>query len=181
MSGQLIIHRDGRKFERVTNHALLPGALGNKQTLDVMSKIVREDSESEDLRRFAARDLLPGIEQKPCNEILQQIYDFCTNRIQYLDDVPGVERVADLWSCLYSLGEFVPLGDCVIKSVALATLLSFFDFKPYFVASKISEQSNSFNHVFCGLQQNSINFRLDPTPIERQPPRMVSLYFHQIF
>jgi hypothetical protein len=178
---QLIVHRDGRKYEKVTQSALLPGALGNQQTLEVMSKIVREDSESPDLRRFVKRDLFIDTEQYEPAEQIKQIYEFCLNRIQYLDDFQGVERVADLWSCLYSLSEFVPVGDCVIKSVALATLLSFFDFKPFFIASKISEQSNSFNHVFCGLQQNAINLRLDATPQERQPPKMVSLYLHKIF
>jgi hypothetical protein len=182
MQAKLIVHRDGRKFEKVKTGLLLPGALGNQQTLEEMSKIVREDSRSEDLKRFAKRTLLPGIEKKPRNETLNRIYEFCRDSILYLDDLRGVERVADLWSCLYSLSEFAPVGDCVIKSTALATLLSLFGFEPVFIVSKISERSESFNHVFCGLATTGNQFlRIDPTPEQFQPRQMVSLHVYKIF
>jgi hypothetical protein len=181
MAASLIVHRDGRKFEQMQQVELSPGARGNQQTLQMMAKIVREDAESPDLKRFARRTLFPGIEQKDQSEKIKIIYEFCRDGILYLDDTPNVERVADLWSCLYSLAEFAPVGDCVIKSTALATVLALFDFKPVFIASKIRDDAATFNHVFCGLETGNQLFHLDATPKRFQPPVMTSLYVYKIF
>jgi hypothetical protein len=51
-------------------------------------------------------------------------------------------------------------GDCVSKSVLLATLLACFGHRPYFIAQWVDGQSAS--HVYVGLNFNGEELRLDP-------------------
>lgn len=162
MQGKLIINRAGAPQTRETPRQT--GAKGNQETLAIMAQIVREDSRRADLKRFVTRYLLPGIEQKTDAGKIQQIYEFCRDEILYLDDSPGVERVADLWTCLFGLGEFSARGDCVIKSVCLATLLAMFGGRPCFIAIRSTSENEALNHVFCGLPAGNRLLSLDALP-----------------
>lgn len=166
---KLIIYRDGRRFEQTVVMPLEEGVKGNWQTLAAMAKIVREDAAMPDLKRFIERAILPGINFSDSQALIQAAFNFCNHSILYFDDFPTIERIADLWSCLYALDPKQAIGDCVIKSVALATILATAGLKPFFVALQSDAQSTTFNHVFVGLEQNKNFLPLDPTPKNFKP------------
>lgn len=161
----LQIFRDGRRHERRLFQQLPTGAEGNIETLSVMKRIVSEDARQNDLKAFVLREIV-GLDKKTPAEKIKAAFEYCRDRIIYSPESEGFETVADLWSCLYALNPNHAIGDCAIKSVALATILSFFDLKPWFVAIKQIPNADFFNHVFVGCEIDGKPTALDATPKE---------------
>lgn len=161
----LQIFRDGKRTVATQRLQLPPGAQGNLITLREMAKIVREDSKLSDLKNFAFREVI-GLDKRTLTEQINAAYEFCRDRIIYDQEKSGYETIADLWSCFYSLNPLYPIGDCAIKSVALATCLSYLNLKPYFVAVRQVKNVDYFNHVFVGIDEGGKHIGLDPTPNE---------------
>jgi transglutaminase-like putative cysteine protease len=163
-NGRLLqIFRDGKR-SRDRRYVQLPaGAQGNVATLFEMATIVREDSLFPDLRNFVFRELI-GVDKKTTAEKMAAAFYYCRDRIVYLQESETTETVADLWSCLYSLNNDHPAGDCAIKSVALATCLSYLNLKPYFVALQQIPGADFFNHVFVAIDSDGKEIGMDPTP-----------------
>ncbi len=164
----LKIFRDGRKHERLLTQQLPTGAKANLETVAVMCRIVREDAQEVDLRNFVMREII-GLDKQTISEKLDAAFNFCRDKIVYKDEENGFETLADLWSCMYALDALNAVGDCAIKSVALATCLSFLDLKPYFVVIRQQPNVNFFNHVYCGCEIGGVNMPLDPTPARFRP------------
>lgn len=162
-SKTLQIFRDGRRHTAKETIQLPPDAAGNLQTLALMAQIVREDSSQKDYRNFVLREFL-GFD-KSISEQIDAAFEFCRDKIFYEPEKPGFETVADLWSCLYAFDERTAKGDCVVKSVALATMLSFLNLKPVFVAIKQVPNAAYFNHVYVELDGTT----LDATPPQFRP------------
>lgn len=129
-----------------------------------MARIVREDRTQIDLRNFVTREIVTGVSGFDERSEIDKCFEFCRDKIRYRKDPVKVERVADLWSCLYYLNNDEPEGDCGIKSVALATTLSLIGYKPFFVVIRQNPMSSSFNHVYCGVELGGKFLPLDPTP-----------------
>lgn len=163
----LQIFRDGRRTAFKTIQ-LPRGAQGNLETLAEMAKIVREDAALWDMRNFAMREII-GLEAQDIDAQIAAAYNFARNKIKYLPEGPTTETVADLWSCMYALNADHPVGDCVIKSVALATLLSYLKLRPYFVAIRQLAGTDYFDHVFVAIDHDGKTEALDPTPPEFTP------------
>jgi transglutaminase-like putative cysteine protease len=163
MSRILRIFRDGRKHERELRQQLPPGAQGNLETLAVMKKIVLEDSKENDLRAYVMREII-GLDKQTLPEQVNAAFYYCRDKIIYEQEKEGFETVADLWSCIYALNPLHASGDCVLKSVALATCLSYLNLKPKFVAIQQIPDVTFFNHVFVIVEINGVSVVLDPTP-----------------
>jgi hypothetical protein len=162
--GRLLkIYRDGRRFERITTKRLPPGAKGNLETLAVMKEIILADSQEPDLGNFIFREII-GLDKKTLGEQINAAYTFCRDKIIYNQEKDGFETVADIWSCMYALNPFHPIGDCAIKVVALCTSLSFLNLKPSLVMIGQFEGVDFYNHVFCSAVIDGKETTLDPTP-----------------
>lgn len=159
----LQIYRDGRRYQAKQRIQLPVGAEANFYTMRVMRDIIREDSQFPDLRNFAMREII-GLENQTLSQQIDAAYRFCRDRIVYEPEKEGFETVADLWSCIYGINPGHPVGDCAIKSTALATVLSYLGLKPYFVAIRQIPNVDFFNHVFVGIVENGKQIGLDPTP-----------------
>ena len=176
---KLRIFRDGRKHERLLTMQLPTGAQANLETLAVMKKIVLEDSKESDLRNLVMRDII-GLDNQTLDAQIDAAFKFCRDAIKYEDEQDGFETVADLWSCLYALKPENPIGDCAIKSVALATCLSFLGLKPFFVAIRQIPNVTFYNHVYVGVVVDGQTIPLDPTPENFKVGEELPSYARQI-
>lgn len=161
----LQIFRDGRRHKKQLFQQLPVGAKGNLETLAVMKEIVLSDSKETDIKAFVMREII-GLDKQTQAEKVKAAFEFCRDRIIYSPEKDGLETVADLWSCLYALNPAHATGDCAVKSVALATCLSYLNLKPYFVAIQQVKGATYFNHVFVGAEIEGKQTTLDPTPKE---------------
>lgn len=159
----LRIFRNGKRHERITYKQIPAGAKGNLETLAVMKQIVLEDIQEKDFGNFINQVLI-GNNKGSLSEKISAAFLFCRDQIIYDQEKDGYETVADLWSCLYALNDSHALGDCAVKSVALATILSFLGLRPSFVAIGQIENVDYFNHVFVSCEINGVETPLDPTP-----------------
>lgn len=159
----LRIYRNGKKHDRERSRKIPGGAKGNLETLAEMKKIVLEDSQELDLRNFVNREII-GLDKQTLTEKVEGIFTYARDRIEYLPEMQGFETVADLWSCLYALNPNKAVGDCVLKSVFIATCLSFLGLKPQFVAIQQLTGVDYFNHVFVNCRINGVITALDATP-----------------
>lgn len=171
----LQIYRNGFRTG-VRNIQLPVGAQANLITLSEMAKIVREDSQYDDLRNFVFREII-GLEKQSLSEQMERAFAFCRDQIVYQDEAAGKETIADLWSCLYKFNPKHAVGDCAIKSVALATCLSYLNLKPYFVAIRQIPNADFYNHVFVAIQdEKGQEIGLDATPREFGIGRILQYY-----
>jgi hypothetical protein len=164
----LQIFRDGKRRRGERPIQLPDGAQGNLETLDVMARIVREDSVLPDLRSFAMREII-GSDADTLDAQIDAAFQFCRDEIHYKPEGENTETVADLWSCLYGIDPQKAVGDCAVKSVALATLIalaSSLTVKPFFVALQQIPGADFFNHVFVGIRRGDTFVALDATPPE---------------
>jgi hypothetical protein len=159
----LQIFRDGRHGERKLFQQLPAGAQGNLETLAVMKQIVLADSLETDLKAFAMREIV-GLDKKTQAEKISAAFFYCRDKIIFEPEKDGKETVADLWSCIYALNPEHATGDCAIKCIALATILSYLDLKPKFVAIAQAPKQTYFDHVFLSAAIGGKETTLDPTP-----------------
>lgn len=166
MKRALQIIRDGHAGTPIfLNEPLAEGEQGNVQTLGVMAKIVREDRLEPDYRRFVLREIVGGTRGHDFRAEAERCFLYARDRIVYRRDPVSMERVADMWSTLYGLGD-VPEGDCGIKSTFLATCLALLGHKPFFTVIKQRPEQKAFNHVYVGAYVGGQVVYMDPTPNE---------------
>ena len=168
MNGRILqIYRDSRRS--IDQRIQLPtGAEANLQTLSQMAAIVREDLQFEDLGNFIRREII-GLDKATLNEQAHAAFMFCRDRIVYQPEQAGFETIADLWSCLYGINPMYPVGDCAIKSTALATCFAFIGLRPYFTAIRQTRNAAFFNHVFVSIRTGDNWIAFDPTPENFKP------------
>lgn len=157
----LRIYRDGRRHEKVLTRQLPVGAKANLETLLVMKQIVNEDAKETDIKNFVFREII-GLDKKTLPAQIEAAYRFCQKQIKYESEADGFETVCDLWSALYR--KSYPAGDCSIKSVSLATCLSYLGLKQEFVAVQQIPNAKFYNHVFLCCFLDGKRIYLDPTP-----------------
>lgn len=162
--GRLLqIFRDGRRHTAKQLLQLPPNAQGNLKTLSIMAQIVREDAREKDLKNLFLRQYI-GFD-KSISEQIETAFELCRDGIIYEPEKAGLETVADIWSCFFAFNPRFAVGDCVLKSVALATLFSWLNLKPAFVAIKQIPNADFFNHVYVQLDGKPY----DATPKDFRP------------
>lgn len=160
----LQIYRDGKREHRSLTMPLLEGEQGNVQTLQAMAQIVSEQRTQPDLRAFVLREIVGNVRGHDSAGEVQRIFEFARDRITYRKDPFGVERVADIWSTLYSLNPNSPEGDCGIKSTFVAGCCALLGHKPFFVVIKQKPDQPNFNHVYNMILVDGKIQYLDATP-----------------
>lgn len=177
----LEIIRDGRRRLPIQLFNISDDVQGNLDALSAMATIVREDVAEPDLRAFVMREVVGDVGGHQHNEEIQACFEFARDEIVYRRDPVGVERVVDMWSCLYALNPEQPEGDCGIKSVFLATCLGLLGQTPFFVVMTESPSADSYSHLYVGTIFRNKALYLDPTPENfeagQQPPGLVHMVY----
>lgn len=183
---------DGRILQIITDGNRQPprhiqlgrGYEANRITLFEMRRIVARDGQLGDLRNMWTWSVL---KDGSLNERIDRAFIFCRDTIRYKLEEEGFETVADLWSTCFALNF---QGDCVLKSVGLATLLCYLNLKPWFCAIRqlrpeenilderypFSDTADYFNHVYVKTMVDGKILKLDPTPPEFRPGDSVPGY-----
>lgn len=157
------------------------GYEANLETLGEMKKIVAHDAQLGDLRNMWTWAVLKN---GSLTERIDRAFEFCRDTIRYKLEDEGFETVADLWTTCFALNF---QGDCVLKSVGLATLLYYLNLKPWFCAIRqllptedilskkypFANTDDYFNHVYVKTVVDGHVLSLDPTPPEFRPGETV--------
>lgn len=143
------------------------GSEGTYQTLDAMAACVRGECppdfsgcQDEWIRR-KAEDIVRNVKGQDANGEIKALFDFVRDKITYRKHPINQQRLQD---CRRTL-EFRS-GDCVSKSVCLATLLAALGYEPRFVAQNLD--GNEYSHVYVEVETPSGWLPLDPVA-ETQP------------
>ena len=144
-----------------TIEPLAPGTSGTFQALDAMRSAVRGEvppdySGCRDPEIKQAAISIVGKDRGADRNEIATLFDFVAHRIHYLDHPPQMQIVQDAKRTI-EIGS----GDCVSKSVLLATLLASLGYQPYFIAQYISDDEG-YGHVYVALDMNGETLRLDP-------------------
>lgn len=167
---ELQVIRSSPRGPQIFNLQTPNGVAGNLHTLAQMRAAVLRDRLSEPLRRWVHRLVAQNAPHDFEGEV-DTCFEFCKTRIKYQRDAFGVQRVADLGTTLSAN----PItGNCISKSVALATMLALLGQKPFFIIMAQTDWSPfvagwEFDHVFVGLNLRGYTYPLDPTPEYARP------------
>ena len=119
---------------------LASGPAGIKQTLKIMSKIVKKYKASPDVRELAL-SLVRNTPEKNWRMEAENILRFCQSNIRYVKDVQGVETLQTPTQTL-RIGQ----GDCDDKSTLCASLLAAIGHPTRFCA--VGNMRDRYSHVF---------------------------------
>lgn len=151
-------------------HIIPNGAPGIRETLRVMSSVVKRYKVSPHVRELAlklTRDLPP---KKWLSEATR-IHNFVRDKIRYIKDVRGVETIQTPVQTL-RIGQ----GDCDDKSVLIASLLESLGHPTRFVAVGFMG-NGSYSHVFPQTKIGDKWITLEatePWPIGRTPANITN-------
>jgi hypothetical protein len=141
---------------QLTSFEVPVGGRGTRQTLRLMSKLVREYRASGPIRD-TAKNLVEHLPSQAAHDEVRALFHFVRDEIRYLGDVNEVETIQAPDVTLAS-GQ----GDCDDKATLLASLLQSIGFKTQFVAVGFSEPG-VFEHVFLRALLGNHMVSLDPT------------------
>jgi len=146
---------------------LADGSAGTFQTLDAMARAVRGEippdySGVEDEFNISAAHRICAL--SPDHNQRAQIaalFDFCVHKINYLEH-PINQQVCQDARRTIEIGS----GDCVSKSVLLATLLACLGYQSQFVAQCLD--GDDYSHVYCEvLLSDGTWLALDPVASDK--------------
>lgn len=170
----LIMHHvleilESGKSQSTRREPLQHGLKGNKKTLEVMARMVRRDVHDIGIEAFVKGTVLRDVPAHNDRAEIDACFTFARDAIRWTRDRFGVERVADTRTTLALRP--LPWGDCVDKSIVLATFLGHLGHTPYFVcvtqAAPTPGTDLEFNHVYVGVRHKGSHLALDPTPQDR--------------
>lgn len=146
---------------------LADGSEGTYQTLDAMAVCVRGECSphfsgchSEEIRR-KAESIVKGVPGQNADGEIKALFDFVRDKITYRKHPINQQRLQD---CQRTLD--AGSGDCVSKSVCLATLLAALGYEPRLVAQCLDGEE--YTHVYVEVFTDMGWFPLDPVA-EKQP------------
>lgn len=144
---------------------MLPkGREGVRETLNLMSKIVKAGKKNQTVRQTAV-ELTQGFRQKDWMREIQSLFDFVKSRIRYVRDIRGVETLHTPDKILEN-----EQGDCDDKSILVASLLEAIGHPTRFVA--VGFQPGKYSHVFVETKVNNRWIALEttePVPLGWRP------------
>ncbi len=135
--------------------AIPSGVEGIRETLRIMSRLVKEGKKNISVRLLAGQ-LTRNLPQKHWSGEVNTIFDFVQNNIRYVRDINGVETLHTPETIL-SLG----YGDCDDKSVLLASLLESIGHPTRFKAIALSQ--DNYCHVYVETKIGDKWIPLDTT------------------
>lgn len=134
---------------------------GTYQTLEAMAECVRGECPPDfsgchdEWIRQKAENIVRNVKGQDADGEIKALFDFVKDKITYRKHPINQQRLQD---CRRTL-EFRS-GDCVSKSVCLATLLAALGYEPRFVAQ--CPDGDEYTHVYVEVLTNSGWFPLDP-------------------
>lgn len=143
------------------------GSEGTYQTLDAMAACVRGECPPhfsgchDEWIRQKAESIVRSVQGQDADGEIKALFDFVRDKITYRKHPINQQRIQDCRRTL-ELGS----GDCVSKSVCLATLLAALGYEPRFVAQ--CPDGDDYTHVYVEVENASGWFPLDPVA-ETQP------------
>lgn len=146
------------------------GALGTRQTLKIMAKLVREARRDTRIRHLAA-SLIQSNAAKDYTSEVSTIFEYVRNNIRYTLDINDVETLQMPINTL----EF-GYGDCDDMSMLLAAMLESIGHPCVFVAIA-QEELNQFDHVYVQTRIGNNWVSLDATEnysMGWEPPDAIS-------
>jgi transglutaminase superfamily protein len=169
----------GNSFASVpayTSTLILPdGPEATFTTLAAMAALVRGESplgvsfgelpdisgyQDERIVNFAERLVDSCLVDSHCE--VEKLFDFVAHKITYLAHPIDKQVAQDAWRTIQ-----FQTGDCVSKSVLLATLLASLGYRPFFIAQYMSDETG-YSHVYCAVIDGSGNeLRLDPVASDK--------------
>lgn len=118
---------------------ILPdGHQGTWRTLEAMRYLVQKDSDSHFLWVFLNSNLFAGLRGRG---IVEALFSFARDRIRYVEDPPGLEKVSD-----FQRTTEAGYGDCDDKAVWLATVLYALNIPVRFIVQ--SYDGREWAHVY---------------------------------
>lgn len=144
-------------------------------TLEAMASLVRGEcpmgvslSELPDVSGYQderivnfAESLVDGCLLDPQCEI-ERLFDYTAHQIKYLSHPVNAQTVQDAWRTIH-----FKTGDCVSKSVLLATLLASLGYPVKFIAQYSGDEAG-YSHVYVLTQdENGNEIRLDPVASDK--------------
>lgn len=146
----------------VTYSPLADGVEGTIQSLDAMRRavlggIAPDFSGWQDVFNIsAAKNICSRVTGQTPREQIAALFNFCRDQITYLEHPWNMQVVKDCRRTLESRE-----GDCVSKSVCLATLLACLGLRSRFIAQ--CADGESFDHVYVEAFLGGQSIALDPT------------------
>lgn len=142
------------------------GDAGTFTTLDAMKACVLgqvlpdRSGYQDDFNIRAANNICAKSPSNKSQARIAALFDFCAHKIQYLEH-PINQQVCQDARRTIEIGS----GDCVSKSVLLATLLACLGYRPYFIAQWPDGEDAS--HVYVGLNIEGKETHLDPVASDK--------------
>lgn len=143
-------------------YPLEAGAEGTYQTLDAMAACVRGECPPDfsgyhdEYVRRKAEELVRNVPSQNSEKEVRALFEFVRDRLKYQKHPINQQRIQD---CRRTLE--IGSGDCVSKSVCLATLLAALGYECRFVAQ--NPTGEEYTHVYVEVLDDSGEWRpLDP-------------------
>lgn len=158
-SNQTMGSTDNRKNKEFT---MGDGERGSLDTVDLMVKIARKESQQIYVRDFALAIL--NLFQTESHNHLDEaiaIATYIQRKVRYVKDIDNVEMLTQPQIFIKALiaGQNV-YGDCDDMSLLLATLLLSIGIKPSFKIVRWRDESGNFNHIYVEVEES--NYKQKP-------------------
>ncbi len=150
---------DNRKNKSYT---MGDGEKGSLDTVSLMKKIAREESQKIYVRDFALAIL--NLYQTQSHNHLDEaiaIATYIQKKVRYVKDIDNVEMLTQPSIFIKALIEGKKVyGDCDDISLLLATLLLSIGIKPMFKIVRWREDEGNFNHIYVVVEES--NYKQKP-------------------
>lgn len=130
-------------------YTLRDGEKGSLDTVSLMIKIAREQSQLKEIRDFAI-DIVNQYNTASHDHLHESasIGDFVKKNVRYLKDIQGVELLHEPLLMIADIKRGISRGDCDDMALLTATLLLSIGIKPYFKIVRWKEQKGNYNHIY---------------------------------
>lgn len=128
---------------------LRDGEKGSLDTVNLMIKIAREQSQLKEIRDFAI-DIVNQYKTKSHDHLHESasIGDFVKNNVQYIKDIQGVELLHEPLLMIADIKRGISRGDCDDMALLTATLLLSIGIRPYFKIVRYKATKGNYNHIY---------------------------------
>lgn len=136
-----------RNHYEVTSADVGRGEEANRETVEVMKRIVKDRSRHPIVRTLALKIVHPLASHAYLDEA-RAIAEFVQKRVRYVRDALSVEQLHDPLMMIDQIERGVAQGDCDDMALLIATLIASIGGLPLFRIVKYRPDSPSFAHIY---------------------------------
>jgi Transglutaminase-like superfamily len=165
MHQTLLVIRNGTR-QQTQKERLPDGVEGNLRTLSFVRSMVTEDAAYDQQVRRTAQEIIAACRPGDFDCEVRSLFEYAQQDIRFVRDPIDVERIADAATTMAE-GQ----GDCVDKSVLLATMLGSVGHltRGKVVNYRGDVETAGFNHFYLEVQRPEGTWEpLDPTPSDKE-------------